>query len=62
MADSREGKQQAVRMNLVDSVVALNLALFVNAAILILAGAVFHTSGHQDVARLEEAQIGRAHV
>ncbi len=55
VADSRAGKLQAVRMNLVDSVVALNLALFVNAAILILAAAVFHTSGHQDVAQLEDA-------
>ena len=42
-------------MNLVDSVVALNCAFFVNAAILILAAAVFHHSGHQDVAHLEEA-------
>jgi manganese transport protein len=52
---SKEGKRQACRMNLVDSVVALNCAFFVNAAILVLAGAVFHTSGHQEVARLEEA-------
>ena len=49
------GKREACRLNLVDSAVALNCALFVNAAILVLAGAVFHTSGHQDVARLEEA-------
>jgi manganese transport protein len=42
-------------MNLVDSVVALNLALFVNAAILILAAAVFHGSGHENVAQLEDA-------
>src|SRR5262245_9987323 len=53
--DSVEGKREACRMNLVDSVVALNCAFFVNAAILILAGAVFHHSGHQDVARLEDA-------
>jgi manganese transport protein len=52
---SDPGKRQACRMNLVDSVVALNCAFFVNAAILVLAGAVFHTSGHQDVARLEDA-------
>jgi manganese transport protein len=51
---SDQGKRQACRMNLVDSVVALNCAFFVNAAILVLAGAVFHTSGHQDVARLED--------
>ena len=52
---SEEGKRQACRMNLVDSAVALNCALFVNAGILILAAAVFHTSGHQDVAKLEDA-------
>jgi manganese transport protein len=53
--NSVAGKREACRMNLVDSVVALNCAFFVNAAILILAGAVFHHSGHQDVARLEDA-------
>jgi manganese transport protein len=52
---SSEGKREACRMNLVDSVVALNAALFVNGAILVLAGAVFHYGGHQEVARLEEA-------
>jgi manganese transport protein len=52
---SVEGKRQACRMNLVDSAVALNCAFFVNAAILVLAGAVFHHSGHQEVARLEDA-------
>jgi manganese transport protein len=52
---STPAKRQAVRMNLVDSVVALNCAFFVNAAILVLAGAVFHQSGHRDVARLEDA-------
>jgi manganese transport protein len=55
VAASKEAKRQACRMNLVDSVVALNCAFFVNAAILILAGAVFHHSGHQNVARLEDA-------
>jgi len=55
VANSVDGKREACRMNLVDSVVALNCAFFVNAAILILAGAVFHHSGHQDVARLEDA-------
>lgn len=50
-----EGKRTACRMNFIDSVVALNAALFVNAAILVLAGAAFHKSGHADVASLEEA-------
>jgi manganese transport protein len=52
---SDEGKRQACRMNLVDSAVALNCALFVNAGILILAAAAFHTSGHQNIAKLEDA-------
>ena len=55
VAQSAEGKRQAMRMNLVDTIVALNAALFVNGAILVLAAAVFHTSGHHDVAKLEDA-------
>jgi manganese transport protein len=52
---SEQGKRQACRMNLVDSVVALNCAFFVNTAILVLAGAVFHIGGYREVARLEDA-------
>ncbi len=52
---SHEGKRQACRMNLVDTAVALNCALFVNAAILILAAAVFHGGPNQGVAKLEDA-------
>ena len=52
---STEGKREACRMNLVDSAVALNCALFVNGAILVLAGTVFHGTVHEGVARLEEA-------
>ena len=47
VAASVEGKREACRLNLVDSVIALNAAFFVNAAILVLAAAVFHTSGHR---------------
>ncbi len=39
----------------VDSATALTLALFVNAAILIVAAAVFHRSGHFEVAAIEDA-------
>ena len=39
----------------VDSALALTLALFVNAAILIVAAAVFHRSGHFEVAAIEDA-------
>jgi manganese transport protein len=55
VADSSAGKREACRLNLVDSAVALNCAFFVNASILVLAAAAFFASGHQDVARLEDA-------
>jgi manganese transport protein len=42
---SPEGKRQACKMNLIDTGVALNGAFFVNAAILIVAAAVFHENG-----------------
>lgn len=49
------GKRDAIRWATVDSTVALMLALFVNAAILILAAAAFHSSGHADVAEIGQA-------
>jgi len=49
------GLKEATRFNLIDSVVALNAAFFVNAAILILAAAAFFKTGHHNVAGLEEA-------
>lgn len=55
VGESREAKKQAATNNLIDSVVALNAAFFVNAAILIVASAAFHSSGHQGVATLEDA-------
>ena len=54
-APTETGRRQAIRWATVDSTVALTLALFVNAGILILAATVFHTSGHQDVAEIQEA-------
>ncbi|RYZ47629.1 MAG: divalent metal cation transporter, partial [Sphingobacteriales bacterium] len=47
--------RKAIRYNFWDSTIALNLALFVNAAILILAAAVFHKGGRTDVAELKDA-------
>jgi manganese transport protein len=55
VADSVGAKRDACRMNLVDSVVALNAAFLVNAAILVLAAAVFYRAGLHEVARLEDA-------
>jgi manganese transport protein len=50
-----QGKREAIHLANVDSALALTLALFVNAAILIVAAAVFHRSGHFEVAAIEDA-------
>jgi len=52
---SAAGKREAVRYAFVDSTIALSLALFINAAILIVAAASFHTSGNQNVAEIQDA-------
>jgi manganese transport protein len=49
------GKREAVRFAFVDSTIALSFALFINAAILIVAAASFHTSGNADVAEIQDA-------
>ncbi len=50
-----EGKREAIFMANMDSGIALSVALFVNAAILIVAAAVFHTRGLFQVAAIEDA-------
>jgi manganese transport protein len=50
-----EGRREAIKFATIDSSAALMFALFINAAILILAAAAFHWSGHQDVAEIQEA-------
>jgi manganese transport protein len=54
-AQSAGGKREAIRFASLDSTIALMLALFINGAILVLAAAVFHRSGHQEVAAIQEA-------
>ncbi|WP_161993369.1 Nramp family divalent metal transporter [Xanthomonas translucens] len=49
------GRRSALRWALADSTIALSLALFVNAAILVLAAAVFHAHGRTDVEEIEQA-------
>lgn len=49
------GKKMAVKFATIDSSVSLLLAFFVNAAILVLAAATFHTSGHKEVADIMDA-------
>jgi len=50
-----EGKREAVRYAFLDSTLALSLALFINAAILIVAAATFHTTGRTEVAEIQDA-------
>ena len=50
-----EGKREAVRYAFLDSTIALTFALFINAAILIVAAATFHTRGRTDVAEIQQA-------
>lgn len=53
----RAQKRDAIRMATIDSTVALMLALFVNASILILAAAVFHVSGKTGIAEIQDAHL-----
>jgi manganese transport protein len=50
-----EGKAEAVKFATLDSTVALTFALFINAAILIVSAATFHTRGQNDVAEIQDA-------
>ncbi len=47
--------KKAIRFNILDSAIALNLAFFVNAAILILAASAFYQNGLFDVSEIQEA-------
>jgi manganese transport protein len=54
-ADTSEGKREAIRFATIDSSVALMSALFINAAILVMAAATFHGSGNEEVADISDA-------
>ena len=53
--ETPEKKREAIKFATIDSTVALSIALFINAAILILSAATFHFSNHQDVAEIQDA-------
>lgn len=55
ISNTLTAKSEACRFNFIDSVVALNAAFFVNAAILVMAAANFFTR------QIEVTQIGQAH-
>ncbi|HEY1870268.1 MAG TPA: Nramp family divalent metal transporter, partial [Chitinophagaceae bacterium] len=50
-----KGIKRAIKLNVIDSTIALNLAFLVNAAILILAASVFYFRGRTDVAEIKTA-------
>ena len=50
-----QGIKRALKLNFIDSAIALNLAFFVNAGILILAAAVFFKTGRTDVGEIKQA-------
>jgi manganese transport protein len=54
-SDSVQSKREAIRFASIDSTVALMSALFINGAILVMAAATFHGTGHQDVADISDA-------
>lgn len=49
------GIRGGLRFNTIDSVVALNAAFFVNAALLVMAAATFYRTGHYEVAEIQDA-------
>ena len=52
---TRTGMREAIRFCTLDSTIALTLALFVNAAILIVSAATFYRNGYSDVAEIQDA-------
>ena len=53
--DTPEDRKEAVRFATIDSTVALMFALFLNGAILVMAAATFHGTGHENVADISDA-------
>lgn len=54
---SVKDKREAIRYGTIDSTVALSAAFFVNAAIMVVAAAVFNRSGHYEVADIRDAYL-----
>ncbi|KIO75486.1 iron transporter [Pedobacter lusitanus] len=57
-----KGIKEAIKFNFIDTAVALNLAFFVNAAILILAAAAFYKNGLHEVAEIQDAYKLLGHI
>lgn len=52
---TKSGIKDALKYNFIDSTIALNLAFFVNASILILAATAFFKNGYYEVAEIQDA-------
>lgn len=52
---SEKGMKRAIKYNLIDTAIALNMAFFVNAAILVLSATAFYNNGYFEVAEIEDA-------
>ena len=50
-----DGRAEAIKFATIDSSVALMFALFINAAILVVSAATFHSRGHHEVAEIQDA-------
>src|SRR6201986_2642 len=57
-----EGIKTAIRFNLFDTVIALNVAFLVNAAILILAASAFFKNGYFHIAEIQDAYKLLEHI
>jgi manganese transport protein len=55
ISDDPASRHRAIRHGIFDSTVALSLAFFINAAILVLSAATFHGKGHDGVADIGDA-------
>jgi len=53
--NDKKGIGKAIKFNFIDTAIALNMALFVNAAILILAASVFFKTGHHEIEDIVDA-------
>jgi manganese transport protein len=54
---TNSGKREAFKFAFLDSTIALSFALFINAAILIVAAATFHRTGRTEVAEIQDAYL-----
>jgi manganese transport protein len=55
--ETAAGKREAVKYSFIDSTVALTFALFINAAMLIVAAAAFHKTGRTGIAEIQDAYV-----